>query len=390
MFHTTLLFQKIHSSDYYSLSSSLADLSRERKARHYPDPICPDLHIYTLYSEFGIIIMLRRRKSKGSQTFSVNEHVFDPNGQYMSYHAIEIRLNPKVLIEENEYVKVARESDYREIYSRFKQVLKPLQKLFEEYNSKKVYRFNDLSTYQVNRFDYCINIRTELHEDYMELIRRADVPAKFKVIYEVDADSGRRKNYKQSFYIQTEKRSVTINIYNKEYQMHREFEGYERLDDASKIIRIEIQCFPAKTNNMKQKHKWEYRDFMNFANDDIARDMIYSYYEKTVGFEDYFTLDEAKRLIQSCDKYQQKTKENMIKVVMLVNQKRSIYKARLAYSDDLGNREDVEKFNKIIKKIRKSGINPVTIPVNWGYEHIPNLVEGMDKEFTRLLRIVIN
>jgi len=390
MFHTTLLFQKVHSSDYYSLSSSLADLSREKKARHYPDPVCPDLHIYTLYSEFGIIIMLRRRRSKGSESFSTNEHAFDRNGQYMSYHAIEIRLNPKVLIEENEYVKVARESDYREIYSRFKKILKPLQKLFEEHNSKKAYRFNDLSSYQVNRFDYCINIRTELHEDYMELIRRADVPAKFKVIYEVDADSGRRKNYKQSFYIQTEKRSVTINIYNKEYQMHKEFGSYERLEDASKIIRIEIQCLPAKTNNMKQKHKWEYRDFMNFANDDIARKTIYSYYKKTVGFEDYYTLEEAKKRVQSYGMYREKTVANMTEILTLVNQKRSIYQARLAYSNDLEDREDVEKFNSIIKKIRKSGINPVTIPVKRGYEHIPNLVEEMDKEFTQLLRVGIN
>lgn len=334
--------------------------------------------------------MLRRTKLKDSNRTSSNGQSADRDSQGIYYHAIEIRLNPKVLIQENEYVKVARASDYNDIRDQFKKVLKPIQKLFEENPSHGVYRFNALSEYQVKRFDYCINIRTELHEVYMGLIKRADVPARFIVMSELDEKTGRRKSYDQSFYIQTKKHSVGINFYNKQYQMHKGFEDYEMLEDACNIIRLEIQCLAGKTNSMKQKHEWKYRDFINFANDDIARKMIYDYYEKTVGFEDYFTLSEAKRRVETCCNYRGKTKAKIIEVLELVNQKRSIHQARLAYSENLENSDDVAEFNSMIKKIRKSGINPVTIPVNWGYDHIPNLVEEMDKEFTQKLRVTIN
>lgn len=390
MYHTALLFQPIHALDFPNVSSCLATLSKEKTFRHFPDPDCSDLRIYPLYDKDGIIIMLRRTKLKCSSTRSSDGNGTDNVGQGIYYHAIEIRLNPKVLIQENEYVKVARESDYNDICDRFKKVLKPLQKLFEMRPTTNTYRFHDLSAYQVKRFDYCINIRTELHKVYMELIKRADVPSRFMVMDELVEKSGKRKKYKQSFYIQTKKHSVGINFYNKEYQMYNEFESYERLEDSHKIIRLEIQCLAGKTNSMKQKHEWKYRDFINFVNDDIARKMIYGYYEKTVGFEDYFPLDEAKRRVQSCGIYRPKTIEKMIEILTLVNQKRSIYQARLAYSDNLENSEDVLKFNDIIKKIIKSGINPVTIPVKWGYDYIPNLVKEMDKEFMQLLRVAIN
>lgn len=70
----------------------------------------------------------------------------------------------------------------------------------------------------------------------------------------------------------------------------------------------------------------------------------------------------------------------MTEVLELVNRKRSIHQARLAYNEDLQDPKELKKFNSIVKKIRKSDINPVTIPVNWGYKHIPNLVVEMDKE----------
>ncbi|MEF2244240.1 hypothetical protein [Paenibacillus sp. IITD108] len=388
MYHTALLFQPIHALDFPKVSSYLAALSKEKKSRHFPDTLCPDLHIYPLYDKYGIIIMLRRTRLKDSNRANSNGRGVEVDSQGIYYHAIEIRLNPKVLIQENEYVKVARASDYNDIRGQFKKVLKPIQKLFEGNPSHEIYRFNELSEYQVKRFDYCINIRTELHEVYMGLIKRADVPARFIVMSELDEKTGRRKSYDQSFYLQTKKHSVGINFYNKQYQMYKDFEDYERLEDACNIIRLEIQCLAGKTNSMKQKHEWKYRDFINFANDDISRKMIYDYYEKTVGFEDYYTLEEAKRRVLSFKVHRNKTKAKIVEVLELVNQKRSIHKARLEYSDELSDKKAVTEFNSVIKIIKKSGTNPVTIPVNWGYSHIPNLVEEMDKEFTQLLRVV--
>ncbi|KQN96197.1 hypothetical protein [Paenibacillus sp. Leaf72] len=373
MFHTLLLFQPIQAIDYPIVKSILEQLSNEQNSRHFPDNMCPDLYVFTLYCNSGMTILLRRTLLTSG----------------IHYHAIEIRLNPKVLIQEREYVKVAKASEFPQICDRFKAVLKPLQKCLELTPLQLFYKLNAIDEYQVKRIDYCINIRTILHEVYMELISRADIPAHFYLVTELDKKSGRQVAYKNSFYIQTKGHSVGVNIYNKEYQMRREFEDYERLEDANQIIRIEIQCLNGKTNSLKQKLGWRYRDCHYFMNEELSRKLIYDYYEKTVGFEDYYTLDEARRLIQSNGQYRTKTINKMIEVLLLVNQKRSIHKAKLAYSEDTTEPKKVNEFNTLIKKIKKCGINPVTIPVNWGYDHIPNLVEEMDKNFTQLLRVVI-
>ncbi|MNW42260.1 Replication initiation factor [compost metagenome] len=390
MFHTILLFQSIDAFDYTNLKACLSQLSKEKNSRHFTNPNHTNERIYELYKGHGIIIILRcARKPNRPRSNNIQGNI-NQDSQGINYHAIEIRLNPKVLIQANEYVEVARESDFSEICDQFKKVLKPLQKKFEASPSKNIYRFNKLEEYQVNRIDYCINIRSTMHKELIELIRRAEIPARFSPVTKSDKKSGREVAYKNSFYIQTQNHSVVVNFYNKEHQMYNEFESYERLNDASNIIRLEIQCQKGKTNSLKQKFKWKYRDLINFANDDIARKLIYYYYEKTVGFEDYYTLNEAKRRVKSCDNHRKKTIDKMIEILELVNQKRSIYQALLSYSDNLEDRDDVAEFNSIIKKIRKSGVNPVTIPINWGYSHIPNLVEEMDKEFTQLLRVVID
>ncbi|TBL80874.1 hypothetical protein [Paenibacillus thalictri] len=388
MFHTVLLFQPIQAIDYPIIKSILEKLSDEQNSRRYRDKRCPDLNVYTLYGSRGITILLRRTLLKGPR-FSCEKYAEEfSSGIY--YHAIEIRLNPKALIQKREYVKVAKASEFPQICDRFKEALKPLQERVELSPLQLFYKLNAIDEYQVKRIDYCINIRTVLHEAYMELISRADIPAHFYLVTELDKKSGRQVAYKNSFYIQTKGHSVGVNIYNKEYQMQSEFADYERLEDANQIIRIEIQCLNGKTNSLKQKLGWRYRDCHHFMNEELSRKLIYDYYEKTVGFEDYYTLEEAKRMIQGNTQYKSKTINKMIEVLLLINQKRSIHKAKMAYSEDATELKRVEAFNALIKKIKKSGINPVTIPVNWGYRHIPNLVEEMDKEFTQLLRVVVN
>lgn len=299
MFHTTLLFQSLKSVDFPIVSSHLASLSKEHSARHYTDPDFNDLHIYELYKEQGIIIMLRRtRISRGDNTQNITT---GDSSEGIYYHAIEIRLNPKVLIKKNEYVQVAKHSDYKAICQRFKAVSQPLQENYEIRPGLCCYWFNSINSYQIKRIDYCVNITTEMHATYIELIRRADVPPHFHFVKVIDKKTDKEILCKNSFYVQTKNHSVGINFYNKEYQMHKEFPQYENLNDAKNIIRLEIQCMTGKTNSLKQKYGWRYRDLINFIDDDLARKTIYSYYEKSVGFEDYYTLEEAKHRIQLCN-----------------------------------------------------------------------------------------
>lgn len=61
----------------------------------------------------------------------------------------------------------------------------------------------------------------------------------------------------------------------------------------------------------------------------------------------------------------------MIEALELINLKRSIWKARDEYENNK------IRFNEAIRRIKKMGINPVTIPEGWGIQKLPNLLKEM-------------
>lgn len=108
-------------------------------------------------------------------------------------------------------------------------------------------------------------------------------------------------------------------------------------------------------------------------------EQILTYYEKTIGIEDYYSLSEARILIYN-SKYSRDTKELMIDVIKLITKKRSVWKARA--SDEI----DEDDFKKAIKKLKKLGINPVTIPNHLRISHLPNLLEKIEQEFMTIYK----
>ena len=96
--------------------------------------------------------------------------------------------------------------------------------------------------------------------------------------------------------------------------------------------------------------------------------MIDKYYKKTIDSGDWYTLQEAIRIVQSYHFNSQK-EDRLIKALVFVNDCRSVAKAKAAYQGS-----DLDAFKRTLKDLSNLRINPVTIPREWGIKHIPNLL----------------
>lgn len=358
MFHTVELYRNINSLEYYHLFNSLKSLSKNSKTKYYENHNDKREIIFNCFTKNGITIIMK-------------EYEFD----IYTYHKIKIRINPKRLIKNNEFIEVAKESDLESIRKEFRKVMSTLRKeVNKKSRNKLIFAFDDLNRFYVRRIDFCVNIFFKNSEKVMELIRRSDIPNKFSPYLIYDTKDKRWIMPKKSFYINSE--LLTINIYLKSAQMHNDnyFSSID-ISTSEGIIRFEVQCYLQKVNNIKSKYKIDINNIFNIATKKIAEETLRYYLKKTVGFEDYYTLSEAKNLINNSRQYRDSTKKEMIDLIALINKKRSIPKARKEYSGKALN------FNMLIKKIRALNINPVTIPVNWNINHLLNPIHEINKKF---------
>ena len=103
--------------------------------------------------------------------------------------------------------------------------------------------------------------------------------------------------------------------------------------------------------------------------DDLSCNNAVSYYfHKIIGKGDWYTLNEAIRIIQS-RKFNKQKENRLISALHIVNHYHSVAKAKEAFEGD-----GLENFRNNLKDLSCMGINPVTIPKGWGMKRIPNIL----------------
>ena len=143
------------------------------------------------------------------------------------------------------------------------------------------------------------------------------------------------------------------------------------MDAAQDIIRFEVQCKYHKTYTLSLRAKragnTQLNKYESLLNRVMCIDQISEYYDKTIGRGDWYTLQEATRMIQF-QHFNQQKEDRLIKALVLVNDCRSVARAKEAYHGDL------DSFKRTLSDLSGLRINPVTIPKEWGIKHIPNLL----------------
>ena len=129
------------------------------------------------------------------------------------------------------------------------------------------------------------------------------------------------------------------------------------------VIRFEIQC----------KYKsWKYsiQQYLKDNSADYCYDIICDYFNRTIMWGNYYTLNDAKKIIIG-QKFSEKKTERLINTLESTQEHRSIYKA-LNYQS--GERK--VEFYKSLRELAGAGINPITIPEDYNIAFVQNLLDA--------------
>ncbi len=281
--------------------------------------------------------------------------------------SIKATINPKVFTGIKDYVSAANVSYLNDVETLFNIEAKKISPILGEFSS-----------YGLNRNDYCINFDLqELNigctpEQMIQLMKRSDCPEYFKEWTKYDKySSHRKKSNKDSLYLKNN--SVNINCYLKYKELCEDFSDCPSLENARFVIRFEVQCKYSKIYSMSKiiKNKSGAANVINeMLSDDVSSDIINKYYNRIFQKGNYYTLEMARNIVES-QHFKSKKENRLIDTLSQINECRGISKAKAKLQDG-----ELEEFRRTLRELAEIGINPVTIPREWGIKHIPNLLNA--------------
>ena len=328
---------------------------------------------------------------------------FYENGEFKPC-SIKAVINPKTLIGEKSYIVAADSGMLEAVRSNFDQEAAKISSILRGFNN-----------YSLNRIDYCINfdlselkinctpgLVKELPKLVMELIKCGDLPNDYSEVY----------NDAYQFYLKSD--SVVINCYWKYAELNENFPDCKDLTKSYDIIRFEVQYRYPKVSIEIKKYKQEIerrysamtkilkkygkgvflenrdnidelklyemqREYSrlneimimeNMLSDERCTRTIEDYFSKIIKKGDYYTFDAAKRIIERDTSKWEKT----VRLTDTLNTIRDY--GGIAKAKGTLQGKELEDFRRSLRELAKLGINPVTIPKEWGIERIPNLLDN--------------
>lgn len=297
----------------------------------------------------------------------------DSQDDEYSEYTLEAKVNPKILGNIHNYITAADCGSMYDAIANFNRIsrsISPLLGTFECYKFKRV--------------DYCVNfVLSEIapgctSEQVIELIKRADIPSGYKMWMFYDETAHRMKSDPDSFYLKCG--SVNINCYRKAVELQQRAEKAkgdtkEVLLEASRaaqdVIRFEVQCKCPKMYALSRQTggcDFALNKYFDLLGDPTCLKQINDYYKSTIGGGDWFSLPAARRIVKAQHFNSQKEKR-LLDTLYEVNRCRSLAMAKVKPQGSV-----LEAIKRSQKDLADIGINPVTIPREWGIKHIPNLL----------------
>jgi len=283
----------------------------------------------------------------------------------ISIYCIDAIVNPKVL--SCGFPDYFNSANHEEIQT-------ALSKLPDE--ARKISgRLYELFPFRINRVDYCINFDMDrlqtgcTVEQMMELIKRGDIPHHFEEFMKYDKISHRMKSDQATFYLKS--CSVVVNCYLKGEQLKRKYPQTPNI--SSNIIRFEIQCMRTKVfhiNKNPLEYTGEAIDYM--LSGDTAEKVLTNYFNRIIKKGQYYTLADAGSKIMDCQ-FKTKKEDRLLTALKIISLSRGIAKAKEKLNSD-----EAVIFSRALRELAELGINPVTIPREWGIKRIDNLLEAHD------------
>ena len=288
-------------------------------------------------------------------------------------YTIEATINPKILGGSRDYINAATEDDMEVAAINFNRIARSISPVLKTFDY-----------YRIKRIDYCVNFSLNefapgcSSDQVMKLIRRGDIPPHFREWAEFDSTAHRMKGKPDSFYLIC--KSANINCYGKQVELWERNQknpgsiSQTMLKEAQDIIRFEVQCKYPKVYALSRRAEKDGNDSINKYHDllkyQACLKVVNYHYQMAVGKGDWFILSKAEKIILRQDFNKQK-RNRLLGALQEVSQCRSLARAKALHQG-----EDLVAFKRTLKDLSDIGINPVTIPREWGITHIPNLMHA--------------
>ncbi len=281
------------------------------------------------------------------------------------YYTVTLAVEPQALIENNYTISLfdASAMSKRELQRAFSSAI-------DEIADRALPR--DMNRWYTKRIDYAMNLHCNHVERYIQLAKKGRDPYRYE----------EKRNWAGSSYRQC--KSTRLNYYDKADQVSKSYGHMPKvqlqlLQEAEGVLRIEIQCREySKLQNLKKKHRLPDMKISSFLDPKVASQVIQGYYEKVIGYGDYYSLSEAWKLIESTS-WRRNKKNNIYNWLRLIAQARSISKAREQFvqgtrlkNTGITVQGSQNTFRNYVRACQSINLNPVTIPRKWKVSSMQN------------------
>ena len=281
-----------------------------------------------------------------------------------AYYTVSLKIEPQSLLKDRLTIETYDCSTASKIILQDK-----LDKAIEEICDGG---FPDSEFWKVTRIDYTKNLRTGYADKCVLLAKKGKDPYCFE-----DNVKKPGSSYRAS-------KSSRLNYYNKLDHILKQTEliaiNPHLIEEARNIFRVEVQCRgKSKMEQIRKKHLLpKVASIYDYLDAEIAETVLTYYYEKVIGYGDYYSKYEADKIIDATN-WTKRKKENIKDWLQLVAQARSVSKAMEQYV--VGTK--IKNTNKVINgssasiknymsALAEINVNPVTIPKDWNIDNIPN------------------
>ena len=297
------------------------------------------------------------------------------------YYGIELIMNPKILADENDYVRAADETHLPKAIVAHNALVKEISDELPMFDMKLPLFAN----YLIKRIDYCINFDIrELGyfcdiDLLIELIRRGNIPYNFKEPY--DKVKHRRKSEDNSFVL--ESGSMNINCYSKYAEWLSNHPDRFGIEESRYVIRFEVQCrrnkirymLNRKTRFMSEElHKFSPYDYL--LSNEVSVKIVWDYFTQVIMQGDYYCLDEAIAMVKESP-FRQQRQDRLIDTLELVANCQGIDNAR-KHICKFRDEKELRQFDWSLHDLAGMGINPVCIQRRKKVKCIPGLLRAFE------------
>ena len=337
MYHTFESKLELSASTFFVIKNTLAELSKKNRTRFYEDKN---------NNETNKVYYFELLKYRGIHITAAS---FIVNG-FIRFFLI-LRINPKRILNNNDFISVTHESETEILYIEVNKCLSSIG-IHERFEN-----------FLIERIDYCVNPRfpdENISAYYMELLKRGVLLYGFEPLLRYDDTQHRMIENENAIYARNQ--SIIINFYNKYPEMLArpgKYQGY--LEEYRGVIRFEIQCLKPKVRSMKYYNELPDMRAFRWMKEEFSEGALLFYVKKIFCKGDFVTLSEARQRIMS-ENFRDNTKQMMLTLLELTNEKRSLRKALdTLYNEGIQH----DYLNRILDKFDRIHVTPVTIPINW-------------------------